>query len=194
MNQIKRTYQKFIIKICILIILSTCYNSGYAQQESKFMLHSVSLGIGYFKDISSNFDYEVSFIDEPQKKANLIINGDLAFVLDDYIFSFYFAASLVELIPYEQSGYSEFNLTIGKAFLTKDWFALEGHLGIGYFESSERFAPNGPVQSYGTVGFPLRIKANFYLSKHLTIGLNPNINLNFDSLIVSFNLISQLKF
>ena len=154
----------------VLILILVITHQSNAQQENKLRVHSVSIGIGYFNHLSSNFDDGVSFIDEPPKKANLNINGDLAFVLDDYIFSFYFASSLVELIPYKQSGYSQFNLSIGKEFLTKDWFALEGHLGIGYFESREQFEPNGPIQSYGTLGFPLRIEANFDLSKHFAMG------------------------
>ena len=166
-----------------------------AQEANKFKLHSVSFGIGYFDNLSSDFYSDISFIDEPSKKANLNLNGDLVFKLDDYLFSFYFATSLVETIPFKQNAYSEYNIAIGKAFLNKNWFALEGHLGIGYFEEREQYAPNGPTTSYGTVGFPLRIKANFYLSKHVALGINPNANLNLkDSSIMSINLISQIRF
>ena len=179
------------ILVLLLVLLITALST--AQQENKFRLHSVSLGIGYFDYLRSDLD-NVSFIDEPSKKANLNLNGDVAFQLDDYIFSFYFALGLVDPIPYKQSSYSEYNLTIGKVFLNKNWFALEGHLGMGYFEYRERYQPNGPVEPFGGLGFPLRIKANFYLSKHFAIGLNPNANINFDSSILTINLIGQIRF
>ena len=191
MNHIK-------VFITVAIILLGYHTCCLAQQEDKLGV-SVSFGVGYFGFLSSGGVYgdngSVTFVDEPEKQSQINLNGDVALSLDSYIFSLYFGFGLVDPIPYKQANYAEYNLTIGKEFIKNDWFGLEGHLGVGYFETKERFAPNGPEESFGTVGFPLRVKANVYLSKHFALGINPNANLNIgqNSSIITINFIGQLK-
>lgn len=182
---------KQISFVCILIGSLNTSNC----QESRRIMFSVSLGMGYYGYFSNYSDYSyVSFVDEKPKKPNVNIVGDIAFEMDTYIFSCHVALSLVDPIPYEQASHSQYNLTVGKEFLHKKGFSLEGHVGAGYLELRERYAPDGPVFLHETVGFPVRIKANYYLTKNFAIGLNPNANFNFDRSIMSINLMGKLRF
>lgn len=179
-----------------ILILFFLFGNLYLSnsQEANKTMFSFSFGIGYYGYFSNYSDYGfVSFVDEQLKKPNINLVGDIAFEMDTYIFSFQIALSLVEPTPYEQSSHSEYNLTVGKEFLYRKGFSLEGHIGAGYLTVRERYAPNGPIDLYGTIGFPLRIKANFYMTKNFALGLNPNANFNFDRSIMSINLMGKLR-
>jgi hypothetical protein len=170
-----------------------------AQQEEGIGF-SVSFGIGYFGYFSSGGIYgdygNMSFVDEPEKQSQINVNGDIAIRLDSYIFSFYLAKGLIDPIPYKQANYSEYNLTVGKELINNRWFVLEGHIGVGYFQIQEQYSPQEPIENWGSIGFPFRIKANFYINKHFALGLNPNTNFNFsgNSSIASLNIIGQIIF
>ena len=166
------------------MILTLFTYSSQAQESSKFKFHSVTVGIGTFTSLTDSFEGNLN---------GLNFNADLAFDLNDYLFSLYISTGLNNLIVEEQS-YSEFNLTIGKEFRFNNWFAIEGHLGIGYFYYKYKsiFANSF---SERTLGFPLRIKSNFYLNDHWVLGLNPNFNINtYYSVILSGCLIVQYVF
>ena len=155
-----------------------------AQESSKFKLHSVSVGIGSFTSLTDSFVSNLN---------GLNLNADLVFGLDDYLLSLYVSTGLQFLIVEEQS-YSEFNLTIGKEFRFNNWFSIEGHLGIGYFSYKYESIFVDSLSEV-TLGFPLRIKSNFYLNDHWALSLNPNFNINtFYSVILSGCLIVQYVF
>ena len=182
------------LRYILLFFLFGSFNLVFSQEGDKPKF-SISLGIGYYDFLNNSLDYSsVSFIDEPNNETKIKVTGDAAIGIDTYIFSFYFSFSLVEPIAYKQASYSEFNLTVGKEFLTIRRLTLEGHLGIGYFKFKEAYAPNGPIETSGTIGFPLHIKVNYYLTKKFAVGLNPNVNFNFESSIMSINLISKFCF
>lgn len=168
------------------MILALFMYSSQAQESSKFKFHSVSVGIGSFTSLTDSFYGDLN---------GLNFNADLAFDLDDYLFSVYvgIGTGLKSLIVVDES-YSEFNLTIGKEFRFNNWLAVEGHFGIGYFSYKYQYSIDDPV-SEGTLGFPLRIKSNFYLNDHWVLGLNPNFNINtYYSVILSGCLIVQYVF
>ncbi|WP_406682940.1 hypothetical protein N1F78_09610 [Seonamhaeicola sp. MEBiC1930] len=186
-----RNVKYLLLSICLFGHICLINGQENHKPESSF---SFSIGLGYFGHMSPGIGYEsVSFVDEPNKEPSMSLNGDLAFEIDKYIFSFYFTLGLVDPIPYKQDSYSEYNFTVGKEFFKKGRFAFEGHVGMGYFEQKERYAPDGQIEIYGTVGFPIRIKANFYLTNNIALGLNPNANINFDSSIMSLCLITKLR-
>lgn len=190
------------MKPFLLIVFSfiVLLPNSFKAQEKSGVGFSVSLGVGYFEFLDSGGVYgdygTVSFVDEPRKQSQINVIGDIALWMDSYIFSLYLGFGQVDPIPYKQANYSEYNLTVGKEFILNNWFALEGHLGVGYFQTEERFSINEPKETFGTVGFPARIKANFYLGKQFAFGLNPNVNINVgnNSSIVTLNIIGQLKF
>ena len=173
------------LKYCMFFIFLTLFSySSQAQESSKFKFHSVSAGIGTFTSLTDSFESNLN---------GLNFNADLTFDLNDYLFSLYVSTGLNYLIVEEQS-YSEFNLTIGKEFRFNNWFAIEGHLGIGYFSYKYESIFVDSL-SEGTLGFPLRIKSNFYLNDHWVLGLNPNFNINtYYSVILSGCFIVQYVF
>ncbi len=187
-----------IIFVASVLMLTVSFSS-LAQQEDRNGF-SVSFGVGYFGFLnSSGFHYDfgnVSFENELEKQSQISLNGDVALHSDSYIFSFYFAKGLIDPIPYKQVNYSEYNLTVGMGISITTWFALEGHVGVGYFKIYEKYGPEQPTEKSGTIGFPFRIKANFYLSKNFAIGINPNANFNFygSSSLACINIISQIRF
>ncbi|WP_242206472.1 hypothetical protein [Aestuariivivens insulae] len=187
---------KFNVRVTAFILFMTFFSSAQQEEEPRL---SLSFGVGYFGFLSSGGVYgdygNVSFANEPDKQTQINLSGDVALRLDEYIFSFYLGFGLVDPIPYKQANYSEFNITAGKELISNKGFVLEGHFGIGYFQTKEEYS-SGTIETWGNVGFPFRIKANFYLSKHFAIGINPNANFNLgqNSSILSVNLISQIIF
>lgn len=170
-----------IISILICLLFAT---SNQAQESNKLKFHSVSFGVGTYTPLTETFANSL---------GGLNWNADLAFEMNKYIFSLYVSTGIRNLIVEEES-YSEINFTIGKEFFLNNWFAIEGHLGLGHF--AYKYKPfSGHTLSEGYLGFPIRLKGNFYLNNHLAVGLNPNININtYYSVILSGNLIFQYIF
>ncbi|MCR8668314.1 hypothetical protein NO995_11525 [Aestuariibaculum sp. M13] len=182
-------------RLTTLVIIVLFQSLLSIAQEDKAPVFSVSVGGGFYSYFSSDTHY--SGEDHSKKQSVFNINGDIALWLDRYIFSFYFSSGLGDVATDNKVNYSEYNITVGMEFISKDWFALEGHFGMGYFQTKqEYYYLDGEIDQQNTLGFPFRIKANAYLSKHFAIGINPNVNINFDAdySIVAINLITQYRF
>ena len=71
------------------------------------------------------------------------------------------------------SGYTEFNLLVGKDFRVAKWLNFETFTGVGIIE----FSSNGRyLQSGIAVGFPAVINTKFNFNKHFGFGIGCFVN------------------
>jgi len=159
-------------------MVAACFN--YAQDGGKIRFSSMSLGAGIYNGFLKNDSYFGNEFGGP----NLVT--DLIFELDGYFFSIYYGSSLEKLDVGEEV-YSEINLTMGLKLLERGPFVLEGHAGLGYF--TNRFKIFQTKETTATIGLPIRIKANYFFTPNLGIGINPNVNINGTAPIINVNFI-----
>ncbi len=151
-----------------MVVVFTVY-FNYAQDGGVLRFSSLSLGVGVY----DGFLIHDSYSENELNGSNLI--ADLIFELDDYFFAIYYGTSLNKL-DLEKEVYSEINLTIGLKFLERGRFILEGHAGLGYY--TNKYILFDTKVTTSTIGLPVRIKANYFITPNLGIGVNPNITVN----------------
>ena len=175
--------------IVTLSLLSNAFYSCYSQ-ENKLKIYSTSLGIGPIFSSTDTFG------------GGLSTCLDLSIAFKTNIFSFYYNTNY----DYSDFGimgakdreyYQEANLTFGKEFKLIEQLSLEGHIGLGYFQ--QKYYTHDAYYNYEdknehSIGFPLRFKLIYYISRHFGVGINPNLNLNSLNNTLSGNLLLQYKF
>ena len=164
-----------------IIFISTIHG----QENETNKTFSISIGYGYFDSLAEGYFSGEDILNG----ANL--NADIAYELDNYIFSIYFSSG-IEIVNIDQESYMEVSLTVGTAFFKQNQFSIEGHVGLGYFENSIGNYFYGEKE--GSICLPLRIKLNYSLTDHIALGINPNLNLNFNTPILSINLMCRYTF
>lgn len=173
MNPIKKVFAISVFFISTALI----------AQEHKLKLHSISFGLGFLGSASES------------SSGGFNINADMTTNYNKNLFSFNINAG-GELRLFDASeNYTALNITYGRALELSNWFTIEGHLGLGYFNYSLKDSSTDFMTiSRSTIGIPLRVKLLFYTGRHFAIGLNPNVN--FNSLVNTYsgNLIFQYKF
>ena len=174
---------KFLAKILTTIITCLC-SLGHAQGEAKDLEFSMSVGIGYYTEVS-----DVSSISGNTGGFN--INADLGLELDDYLFSLVYGSSLGSLGPNEE-GYHELGFTMGIYFVKHKQFTMDGHIGLSYFVGTNRYF-NSKI-SEPSIGLPIRIKAHHFISDHLGIGgnLHGNVNGIFPIIGINFSILYKI--
>lgn len=173
--------KKTLLILTSIIIVSTTYG----QEKDTGNRFSISFGYGCFDSLGSGY-----FTGEDVLKgAN--ISADFAYGLDNYIFSIYFSSGIKE-VNFNQEDYLEISLTIGTTFFKRNKFSIEGHTGLGYFENSIGNYFYG--EKTRTIGLPLRMKLNYSFTDHIVLGINPNVNVNFNTPIMTINLMCQYTF
>lgn len=157
----------------------------YTQEKDTDNRFSISVGYGYFDSLGSGYFTGEDILNGTN------INVDFAYELDNYIFSIYFGSGIKE-VNFNQEDYMEISLTVGTRFFKRNQFSIEGHTGLGYFENSIGNYFYGGKE--GSPCLPLRIKLNYSFTDHIALGINPNLNLNFNTPIMTINLMCQYTF
>jgi hypothetical protein len=174
---------KTYITNALLIILFLFNIAVPRAQEGKIKLHSASITAGLVGSSSAT------------SSGGVNLGVDVAANLNKNLFAIYLNAGAEFNLFDASEGYTELNLTYGRAVALNDWIKIEGHIGLGYFNHRFRNGfTNLVAVSESTVGVPVRIKILFYTIDKLAIGFNPNINLNSLANTYSANFILQYDF
>jgi hypothetical protein len=166
--------KKNLIIVAVFLMLKT-----FGQEESLKIKH-VSLGAGFFTLIN-NYQSNLS-------GGGAMYMGELGVSYQKNLF----LISYHEGIEFEFMGsvdffYKEVSLSYGRELKLKNWLAIEGYAGLGYFD----------LNFYGSntsISFPLRINTKFYFNKKFGMGLSCNYSVNNISNYLSFNQILFYRF
>lgn len=163
-----------------ILILTTCL-AVRSQENQKMKVKSFSFANGIHGSASPLYD------------GGLHLGVDLATEFKDNIFSVNFGLGGEVSIFGTAGWYHELNLTFGREVFLKPWFAMEGHIGLGYINYVDRIYGNEEFVRIGkkVVGVPIRLKVLFYTGKHFGLGINANMNLNSHATLYSGGILIQ---
>lgn len=152
------------------------------SQNEKFKLKSLDYGVGIYKLQKNNINYGFT--------SNVEISGEInSNIISANIisgFAIQKERSLANLFHF----FVEADLLYGREFSLSRKLLLETSIGPGYIIQTEIF--NGKDSQ--NFGFSSRVKLKYPISDKLTLGLNPNVNLNKYNNIYSLQLLLQFKF
>lgn len=167
-----------------LLFAFLCFNSSLLlAQDSQLKFYGASIGVGIWSG-------GVNYVD-----PELDINLDLSTRLNKNLFSVFASIGSEQALLGLSEQYSQVNLTYGRLFKISNSFTFEAHAGAGLisYKSSTSESDFEEV-SESAIGFPVRVKFNYYFIEQLGIGVNLNLNKNAANNIVSLNSILQYRF
>lgn len=175
---------KLTTSLLFVFILLAASSFCYPQDDNPLKLRSASFGIGVYDEITTSYNNNL---------RGKLLNADIGFSLDEYIFSLFFTSGLEPVNP-QRDNYFEIDFTFGWEYDATDWLTLEAHVGLGYLKHRYIYFTENP-ETDNFISIPLKLKGNIHVNDHLALGINPNLSFaNFFTIIASINFCLQYYF